>query len=281
MTKAPNRLLTSASFATMKKQGQKIAMVTAYDYAMAKCVAHSGIDLILVGDSLGMVVLGYDNTLQVTMDDLVYHSAAVRRGAPDAYIISDMPYLSYHLGSEKAKRNAAELVVKGKADAVKLEGGSASRLEAIRAIVDIEIPVCAHLGLTPQSVHRFGGYKVQGKSPEEHEEIMLQALAVQEAGAFMLVLEGVPEILGKKITEAVKIPTIGIGAGRWTDGQVLVYHDLLGYSDMQPKFVKSYASLNDEITNALNAYASEVREGLFPAREHIYYPLDNPEQDNN
>lgn len=249
-------------------------MLTAYDYAMARCVAASDIGVILVGDSLGMVVLGYDNTLQVSMQDLIVHSAAVRRGAPDSYIICDMPYLSYHLGTDKARENAADLIIKGRANAVKLEGGSASRLEVIRAIVDIEIPVCAHLGLTPQSVHRFGGYKVQGKTPEAHDAILHQAEAIQEAGAFMLVLEGIPEILGKQITEMLKIPTIGIGAGRYTDGQVLVYHDLLGYSEMLPKFVKSYATLNEDIQRALNAYSSEVKSGVFPDKEHTYYPLE-------
>ena len=274
MTKAPNKPVTSSSFAAMKRQKEKIAMLTAYDYSMARCVAASDIDVILVGDSLGMVVLGYDNTLQVTMEDLISHAAAVRRGAPDKYIICDMPYLSYHLSLEKTRENAAALIVKGRANAVKLEGGSASRLEMIRAIVDIEIPVCAHLGLTPQSVHRFGGYKVQGKTPEAHDAIMRQAEAIQEAGAFMLVLEGIPEALGKQITEALAIPIIGIGAGRYTDGQVLVYHDLLGYSELTPKFVKSYASLNSDIQRALQEYTADVKSGVFPNVEHIYYPLD-------
>lgn len=274
MTKAPNKPITGTTFAAMKRQGEKIAMLTAYDYSMARCVAATDLDVILVGDSLGMVVLGYDNTLQVTMEDLISHAAAVRRGAPDKYIICDMPYLSYHLSLEKAKEHAAALIVKGKANAVKLEGGSASRLEVIRAIVDIEIPVCAHLGLTPQSVHRFGGYKVQGKTPEAHDAILCQAEAIQEAGAFMLVLEGIPELLGKQISEALTIPTIGIGAGRFTDGQVLVYHDVLGYLDITPKFVKSYAALNSDIQRALQEYTADVKSGAFPDKEHIYYPLD-------
>lgn len=275
MTKPKNNALTATTFAKMKEEKRKIAMVTAYDYSMAKCVANTDTDIILVGDSLGMVVLGYDNTLQVTMDDIIYHSAAVRRGAPQAFIIADMPYLSYHLGDHHTKQQAARLIIEGKANAVKLEGGSASRLAAIRAVVDIEIPVCAHLGLTPQSVHRFGGYKVQGKSPEEHEEILIQAKAVEQAGAFMLVLEGIPEELGKAISESVKIPTIGIGAGRYTDGQVLVYHDLLGYSDMLPKFVKQYSNLNQSISDAIGSYVTDVRSGAFPAEEHIYYPISN------
>ena len=277
MTKAPTNAQSSASFLKMKRQGQKISMITAYDYSMARCIANSDIDIILVGDSLGMVVLGYDSTLQVTTEDIIYHSAAVRRGAPQAFIIADMPYLSYHLSDEDTKQNAAALIVSGKANAVKLEGGSASRLAAIRAIVDIEIPVCAHLGLTPQSVHRFGGYKVQGKSVADHDEILSQAKAVEQAGAFMLVLEGIPEELGKLISKTLTIPTIGIGAGRFTDGQVLVYHDMLGYSDMQAKFVKQYAQLNTTITKALDEYSAEVRSGSFPTEKHIYYPISNKE----
>ncbi len=274
MTKALNKELSSASFSTMKQRGEKISMLTAYDYATARCVSATDNDIILVGDSLGMVVLGYENTLQVTMEDMISHSAAVRRGAPEAFIIADMPYLSYHLGLEETKANAARLIIQGKANAVKLEGGSASRLAAIRAIVDIEIPVCAHLGLTPQSVHRFGGYKVQGKSPEEHEEIFIQAQEIQRAGAFMLVLEGIPEQLGKEISAALSIPTIGIGAGRFTDGQVLVYHDLLGYGDLLPKFVKRYANLEKQSIAALEEYVKEVKSAAFPAPEHIYYPID-------
>jgi 3-methyl-2-oxobutanoate hydroxymethyltransferase len=188
-----------------------------------------------------------------------------------------MPYLSYHLSDTNTKQNAAELIIKGNANAIKLEGGSASRLNAIRAIVDIEIPVCAHLGLTPQSVHRFGGYKVQGRSPEEHEEIFIQAKAIEQAGAFMLVLEGIPELLGKEISESLSIPTIGIGAGRYTDGQVLVYHDLLGYSNMQPKFVKQYAALNTTIAQAISSYTAEVRNGSFPTEKQTYYPISNKE----
>lgn len=273
MTKVPNKALTAASFAEMKQTGHKISMITAYDFSMARCVAQSDTDIILVGDSLGMVMLGYDNTLQVTMQDIISHSAAVRRGAPEAFIIADMPYLSYHLGDSDTKQNAAQLIINGHANAVKLEGGSASRLAAIRAIVDIEIPVCAHLGLTPQSVHRFGGYKVQGKSPEEHEAIFIQAQAIEQAGAFMLVLEGIPELLGKQISEALQIPTIGIGAGKFTDGQVLVIHDLLGFSGLSPKFVKHYADFNTSITTAINEYSAEVRDGLFPTEAHTYYPL--------
>ncbi|HRY84529.1 MAG TPA: 3-methyl-2-oxobutanoate hydroxymethyltransferase, partial [Candidatus Cloacimonadota bacterium] len=266
-------VLNTAHFLKMKESGEKISMITAYDYAMAKCFAASEADLILVGDSLGMVVLGYDNTLQVTLDDMIHHSKAVRRGAPDSFIITDMPYLSYHLEIRESKANAARIMVEGRANAVKLEGGSASRIEAIKAIVDCEIPVCAHIGLTPQSVNRFGGYKVQGKTAAAHEIIFQEALSVEAAGAFMLVLEGIPELLGQEISQAVKIPTIGIGAGRYTDGQVLVCNDLLGYADMRPKFVKSWADLNSVVTNAMNEYSREVKAGSFPSPEYIYYPI--------
>lgn len=257
----------------MKKAGTKIAMITAYDASMARCVAASEIDLILVGDSLGMVVLGYETTLQVTLEDMISHTAAVRRGAPEAFIITDLPYLSYHLDLNSTKANAAALIIKGGADAVKLEGGSPSRLEAIRGIIDCEIPVCAHIGLTPQSVRRFGGFRVQGKTPAAHEMLLKQALALEQAGVFMLVLEGMPEALAKEITAAVHIPTIGIGAGRYTDGQVLVYHDMLGHSTLQPKFVKAWANLDQTITEALNQYCSEVRGGSFPAPANIYFPI--------
>ena len=265
------------AFRKMKAEGTKICMVTAYDASMARCVAASDMDIILVGDSLGMVVLGYENTLQVTMGDMITHSAAVRRGAPQSFVIADMPYLSYHLSLDEAKANAAALITAGKADAVKLEGGTASRQEAIRQIVDCEIPVCGHIGLTPQSVYRFGGFRVQGKTPEAHEQLLRQAVALEKAGIFMLVLEGIPEELAREITAAVKIPTIGIGAGRYVDGQVLVYHDLLGHSTLMPKFVKQYASLDQTITSALNGYCAEVRSGAFPAAEHTYYPITEQE----
>ncbi len=274
MIKNKDTAININSFTAFKESGNKITMVTAYDYSMAKCVSFADIDIILVGDSLGMVVLGYENTLQVTTEDIVYHCAAVRRGAPKSFIIADMPYMSYHLSTKKTKINASRLIIEGSANAVKLEGGSSSRIEAIKAIIDCEIPVCAHLGLTPQSVNRFGGYKVQGKSDSAYQSLLSQALEVEAAGAFMLVLEGIPELLGKEISSAVKIPTIGIGAGRYCDGQVLVYHDLLGYGDSPFKFVKKYAEISSDAINALSKYSSEVRSGVFPAREHVYYPID-------
>ncbi len=262
------------SFQDMKTGGEKICMLTAYDYPTARAVEKSGADLILVGDSLGMVVLGYENTLQVTMDDMIHHTKAVRRGAKDTFVISDMPYRSFHLDLRNTKENAFRLVIEAGANAVKLEGGSDSRLEAIRAIVDCEIPVVAHLGLTPQSVNKFGGYKVQGKDEVASEQLFQQAKKIEEAGAFMVVLEGMPEALGRRISEELAIPTIGIGAGRHTDGQVLVYHDLLGFSDFKPKFVMLYENLNERIPKALEAWCNDVREKRFPERKHIYFPED-------
>lgn len=274
MIKNKETKLDIKAFAELKRKGNKITMLTAYDYSMAANLANTDIDLILVGDSLGMVVLGYENTLKVSIEDMIYHSAAVRRGAPNKFIVTDMPYMSYHLDIKSTKQNAAKLITQGLANAVKLEGGSGSRLEAIAAIVDCEIPVCAHLGLTPQSIHRFGGYKVQGKSVPEHELLIKQAIETEKAGAFMLVLEGIPERLGKQITEAVSIPTIGIGAGRFTDGQVLVYHDLLGMGKSGFKFVKQYAAIDRIIVQSISQYSSEVRSGAFPNLENVYYPID-------
>ncbi len=268
------KALTVHSFRAMKQKGRKIVMLTAYDFAMARAVSQADVDLILVGDSLGMVVLGYDSTLQVTLEDMIYHTQAVRRGAKDSFIIADMPYMSYHLSWEETKLNAARLITSGGANAVKLEGGSPARLDAITAILDCEIPVCAHLGLTPQSIYKFGGYKVQGKTAAAHDALYEQALKIEQAGAFLLVLEGIPEELGKAITEALKIPVIGIGAGRYCDGQVLVFHDLLGWSTSAAKFVKTYADTEKYMITALNAFAQDVRSGTFPARENVYYPID-------
>jgi len=280
MDEIKSKNYTPSTFKKMKSEGKKICMITAYDYAMARCVQNSDIDLILVGDSLGMVVLGYENTLPVTMDDMVRHTAAVRRGAPNSFIIGDMPYMSYHLNLEQTKINAARLMVEGGANAVKLEGGSESRLEAISAILDCQIPVCAHIGLTPQSIHIFGGYKVQGKTPQAYEQLLKQAVTLEETGVFMLVLEGVPEALGKEVAKTLQIPVIGIGAGRYVDGQVLVNNDLLGFSDLIPKYVKTYASLDKVIVDALNHYCSEVREGIFPEEDNVYFPINEEKKDN-
>lgn len=277
MTVPVNKMHSPQSFELMKRKGQKITMITAYDFASGSTVAATDIDLILVGDSLGMVILGLDSTLKVTMEDMISHGAATVRGAPQKFVVIDMPYMSYHLSARETRINAARLVNEGNGHAVKLEGGSPGRIQAIREIVDMEIPVCAHLGLTPQSVLRFGGYKVQGKGEAAYDEIYQAAIAVQDAGAFMLVLEAIPENLGQKISEALHIPTIGIGAGRYCDGQVLVYHDLLGYSNMSPKFVKPYNDLNQSISGSIMQYSKEVREGSFPGREHCYYPIENQE----
>ena len=261
------------TFKKMKQEKEKIVMLTAYDYPSAKYAQAGDVDMILVGDSLGMVVLGYEDTLQVTLEDIIYHTKAVRRGAPDTFIAADMPFMSFHLSLEETKENAALLIVEGGANAVKLEGGKPSRLDAIAAIVDCEIPVIAHLGLTPQSINSLGGYVIQGKKQIDYQRILEQASQVEEAGAFMLVLEGIPEKLGKDISESLFIPTIGIGAGRFTDGQVMIYHDLLSMSDIQPKFVKSYANLKDEIVQNIKKYSSEIKKKKFPEEKHIFKPI--------
>jgi 3-methyl-2-oxobutanoate hydroxymethyltransferase len=258
------------TFQKLKRKAEKIVMMTAYDYPSGKYVQAAAADVILVGDSLGMVVLGYEDTLKVTLGDIIHHTKACRRGAKDTFIIADMPFMTYHLDLETTKKNAARLILEGEANAVKLEGGSDYRIAAIKAIVDCQIPVVAHLGLTPQSVYAFGGYKVQGKKESEFNKILEQAHKIEAAGAFMLVLEGIPEDLGKKISEELKIPTIGIGAGRFCDGQVLVYHDILGMSDFVAKFVKQYENLSDKITSALGRFCKEVKIGDFPTEEHIY-----------
>lgn len=268
-------MISIQQFAKYKRDKKPIVMLTAYDYFGAKVAEAAGVDILLIGDSLGMVVLGYQNTLQVTVEDVIYHTKAVRRGAPNTFLIADMPYQSYHLSLQETKANAMRMMVESGANAVKLEGGTPSRLEAIQAIVDCEVPVCAHLGLTPQSIHRFGGYKVQGKDQEDYYRLLEQATQIEAAGAFMLVLEGIPEGLGKEISHHLQIPTIGIGAGRFVDGQVMVYHDILHLSDIQAKFVKVYADLQADTTKAINEYAQDVRTGVFPAVDQCYYPLQD------
>ena len=266
------------TFIKMKKKAEKIVMITAYDYPSGKYVQVAKADIILVGDSLGMVVLGYPNTLKVTLEDIIHHCKACRRGADNTFIVADLPFMSYHISLEKTKLNASRLILEGNADAVKLEGGKPSRIAAIKAIVDCEIPVIAHLGLTPQSVYAFGGYRVQGKKMAEFNEILEQAKAIEKAGAFMLVLEGIPEELGKIITETLSIPTIGIGAGRYCDGQVLVYHDVLGMADFFPKFVKTYENLDEKITLALANFTEEVKAEYFPSEKYIYNAMDKKEE---
>jgi 3-methyl-2-oxobutanoate hydroxymethyltransferase len=247
-----------------------LVMVTAYDAPGARMADEAGVDLILVGDSLAMVVLGYDDTLQVTVADMAHHTAAVARAKPNALIVGDLPWMSYHVSVEDTVRNAAELIRAG-AQAVKLEGGR-KRLPMIEAIVDAEIPVMGHLGLTPQSVHAMGGFKVQGREQEAALRLVADAKALAHAGCFAIVLEGVPDQVAGMVTGAIDVPTIGIGAGPRCDGQVLVFHDVLGIEDrMAPKFVRRYAELKAESVGALEAFAADVRSGAFPADDESYH----------
>jgi 3-methyl-2-oxobutanoate hydroxymethyltransferase len=245
-------------------------MVTAYDAPGARMADEAGVDVILVGDSLAMVVLGYDDTLQVTVADMAHHTAAVARAQPAPLVVADLPWMSYHVSVEDTVRNAAELVRAG-ASAVKLEGGT-KRVPMIEAIVDAEIPVMGHIGLTPQSVHAMGGFKVQGKELDAAKALVADAEALVAAGVFSIVLEGVPDAVARRITDAVPVPTIGIGAGRHCDGQVLVFHDVLGLQDgIRPKFVRRYASLKAAGVDALAAFAADVRSGAFPSEDETYH----------
>jgi 3-methyl-2-oxobutanoate hydroxymethyltransferase len=257
-----------------RKGGDPLVMVTAYDAPGARMADEAGVDLILVGDSVAMVVLGYDDTLQVTTDDLAHHTAAVARATPRPMIVADMPWMSYHVSVEETVRNAAQLIRAG-GQAVKLEGG-AKRVPMVSAIVDAEIPVMGHLGLTPQSVHAMGGFKVQGKQVDAAQALVDDARALEAAGVFSIVLEGVPDAVGRMVTEAVSVPTIGIGAGPWCDGQVLVFHDLLGIEDrVLPKFVRRYASLKAEGVAAIAAFADDVRTRRFPSDAESYHLADD------
>lgn len=258
---------------TLKKQKEnhdKITMITCYDYSMAKLMDEAGMEILLIGDSLGQVILGYENTLPVTMEDMIHHTAAVSRGAKNAFVLADMPFMSYQTSVYDAVLNAGRLMKEGHAHGVKLEGG-ARVCAQIRAIVEADIPVCAHIGLTPQSVNAFGGFKVQGKSEEAARQLIEDAKAVEEAGASMVVLECVPAKLAEIITNTIQIPIIGIGAGAGCDGQVLVYQDMLGmFSDFKPKFVKQFANVGEVMKQAFADYAREVKEGTFPAQEHTF-----------
>ncbi len=266
---------TAATFAAAKAKGEKLSMLTAYDYSTAKHEDESGINGILVGDSLGNVVLGYEDTVSVTMEDMIHHGAAVARGAKNALVVVDMPFMSYEVTVEEAVRNAGRLMKEGRAGAVKLEGG-VRVAEQIRAIVKAGIPVMGHIGLTPQSINVFGGFKVQGKSEEAARALLADAKAVEEAGAFAVVIEAVPAALAQMITDAVSIPTIGIGAGAGCDGQILVYQDMLGmFSDFTPKFVKRYANVGEVMREAFANYAAEVASGAFPTEEHTYKIKDD------
>lgn len=266
---------TAATFAAAKAKGEKLSMLTAYDYSTAKLEDESGINGILVGDSLGNVVLGYEDTVSVTMEDMIHHGAAVARGAKNALVVVDMPFMSYEVTVGEAVRNAGRLMKEGRAGAVKLEGG-VRVAEQIRAIVKAGIPVMGHIGLTPQSINVFGGFKVQGKSEEAARALLADAKAVEEAGAFAVVIEAVPAALAQMITDAVSIPTIGIGAGAGCDGQILVYQDMLGmFSDFTPKFVKRYANVGEVMREAFANYAAEVASGAFPTEEHTYKIKDD------
>ncbi len=261
---------TISTFQKAKVNKEKVTMLTAYDYSTAKLMDEAGIDSILVGDSLGNTMLGYEDTISVTMEDMIHHCACVARGAKNALVICDMPFMSYQVSVQDAVVNAGRLMKEGRAQAVKLEGG-AEVVPQIRAITAAGIPVCAHLGLTPQSINAFGGYKVQGKSEEAAKKLMEDALAVQQAGAFALVLECVPSRLAALVTEKLDIVTIGIGAGNECDGQVLVYQDMLGmFTDYVPKFVKQFAQVGEVMKQAFRDYKQEVSEGTFPAEEHGY-----------
>ena len=253
-----------------KEQGEKISMLTAYDYSTAKLMDQAGINSLLVGDSLGMVMLGYEDTLSVTMEDMIHHSRAVANGAQNALVVTDLPFMSYHISIPEAVANAGRLIKEGHSAAVKLEGGEAFS-KTIQAITRASSPVMGHIGLTPQSIHAFGGFKVQGKTIEAAQKILQDALAVEKAGAFAIVLEAIPADLAALITKKLTIPTIGIGAGNQTDGQVLVYQDMLGmYGEMQPKFVKRYADLGAEMNSAIQHYKTEIQQEQFPAAEHTF-----------
>ena len=261
---------TVSTLQQAKENGQKITMLTAYDYSTAKLMDEAGIDMILVGDSLGNVILGYEDTISVTMEDMIHHGAAVSRGVKETMVVVDMPFMSYQISVEEAVTNAGRLMKEGRANAVKLEGGK-SVCPQIKAITQAGIPVVAHLGLTPQSINALGGYKVQGKSEDAAKKLLEDALAVQEAGAFALVLEYVPTKLASLITKKLTIPTIGIGAGNECDGQVLVYQDMLGmFSDYVPKFVKQFAQVGEIMKKAFSDYKEEVASGAFPAEKNSY-----------
>ena len=262
--------VTVPEIGKMKQAGKKITSLTAYDYSFAKILDEAGIDILLVGDSLGSVIQGQESTLPVTLDEMVYHTRAVVRGRKRALVVADMPFLSFQVSVEEAKRNAGRFLQEGGAEAVKLEGGVVM-LQTIQAIVRMGVPVMGHVGLTPQWIHRFGGYRVQGKEKAEREAVLKDALAVEEAGAFSVVLEGIPADLAREITQRLSIPTIGIGAGVNCDGQVLVVHDMLGLFDVYtPKFVKKYADLKTVMAKAVKNFIAEVREKKFPDEKHSF-----------
>jgi 3-methyl-2-oxobutanoate hydroxymethyltransferase len=262
--------ITISDLMAKKEKGRKITMLTAYDYPTAHMVDKAGIDTILVGDSLGMVVLGYTSTVPVTMEEMIHHTKAVTRGTTYAFVIGDMPFMSYQTSIELAIENAGRFIKEGECDAVKLEGGS-EVAPVVKAIVTAGVPVCAHIGLTPQTATQLSGFKVQGKDAESARSLINAAKDLEKAGAFMVVMECIPEMLASRITRELSIPTIGIGAGKDCDGQVLVYHDLVGlFERFTPKFVKQYIKLGPMILDALKEYKNEVEDGLFPGEEHTF-----------
>jgi len=268
--KMERKKITIADLMAKKEQAKKITMLTAYDYPTAQMVDKAGIDTILVGDSLGMVVLGYTSTVPVTMEEMIHHTKAVTRGTTYAFVLGDMPFTSYQAGIEKAIENAGRFIKEGECDAVKLEGGS-EVAPVVKAIVTAGVPVCAHIGLTPQTATQLSGFKVQGKDAESARNMINAAKDLEKAGAFMVVMECIPEMLASRITKALTIPTIGIGAGKDCDGQVLVYHDMVGlFERFTPKFVKQYIKLGPMIIDALKEYKNEVEEGVFPGEEHTF-----------
>ena len=270
MESAVHRKKSILDIQKMKLDGEKISVLTCYDYPTARIIDGCGIDILLVGDSVGVVFAGYDTTLPVTVDDMLYHTRAVMRAEPKAFVVTDMPFLSYQVSLDSARANAGRLVKEGGAAAVKLEGGE-NIAPTIRAIVDMDIPVMAHIGLTPQSIHRMGGYRVQGKKEEQAEKLLADARAVEAAGAFSVVLEGIPLKLARRITAELSIPTIGIGAGPCCDGQVLVIHDILGLCEKySPKFVKKYADVKAITADAVTRFIADVKSGEFPKEEHSF-----------
>ena len=262
--------ITTKSIIEKKKRGEKIVTITAYDYSLGKLVDACGFDLVLVGDTLGMVMLGYQNTLSVTMDEMIHHTKAVSRGVSNALLVGDMPFLSYKVNKIEAVKNAGRFIQEGGAEAVKIEGGT-EICPTIKALIDADIEIMGHIGLTPQKIYRFGGYMVQGKTVESAKRLILDAINLQNEGVFSIVLESVPWQISKLITENIDIPTIGIGAGPYCDGQILVLHDMLGiFTEIKPKFVKYFGNLGESITNALNLYKKDVIDSSYPDLNHSY-----------
>ena len=269
---------TINDFAQMVEKGEKIVYLTAYDYLTAKMEEKAGVDMILVGDSLGMVSLGYDTTFPVTMDDMIRHCSAVRRGAPNTFIVGDMPYMSYQTSNEQAIANAGRFIKEAGADCIKLEGGGPMIAERIKSIQQAGILVMGHIGLTPQLMGQIGGYRAQGRSSSAAMKIVNEAKAVEAAGAFSILVEGIPTAVGKAITERAGIPILGIGAGSYTHGQLLIYADMVGmYDNFTPKFVKKYANVGEVLTNAFKEYTEEVRQGQFPSDDEHTYKMSDAE----